>query len=220
MLIDPTNDQYIVQTVKEDLEYLIKEWTQDIDDQSLRRSSGTLRRLLVEDALGKAWRITGFKKEPLIKSFGLGDLISSVGLYRITFAQAGGAKLKGVQVATLFEIKGPQTYNKHCDTIPIEYRLSQFVESICMVIDGQSIRRREIINYVSNKLGGVHTDTQRDMSKTSRKNQKEKVYILLDSIFKSWVIIDKNAVFYELLSIGQSLISSKDIIAFFTNKNF
>jgi len=41
----------MLRVVLEDLDYLTKEWNQDIDDASLRRASPVLRSLLVEGAL-------------------------------------------------------------------------------------------------------------------------------------------------------------------------
>ena len=41
----------LLKVVKEDLEYLAEEWTQDIDDASLRRASPILRKLLIEGDL-------------------------------------------------------------------------------------------------------------------------------------------------------------------------
>ena len=44
--------------------------------------------------------------------------------------------------------------------------------------------------------------------------EAEKVFLLLDGVFKSWETLRKNSVFYELLSIGQDLINSDDIKMF------
>lgn len=218
MKIEPKDSRYIVKTVREDLEYLITEWTQDIDEKSLRISSGILRRLLLEDALGRAWRLAGFEKEPSIKAFGLGCLLSSEGPSTISFAQAGGAKVRGCQISSITQRKRPRSFNKLKGPpyipAPVQYSLNQFIESVCMVIEGQIVRRREVIKYVANKLGGVHIDTVRGNPKSEKKHKAEKVFLLLDNVFKSRETLKKNAVFYELLSIGQDLINSNDIKMF------
>jgi len=68
------------------------------------------------------------------------------------------------------------------------------------------VSRRELVQYVANKLGGTHIDTKRDFSKI-----KERKFALLDQVREMIRVADKNAIYYELLSIGQSLVQSDDI---------
>jgi hypothetical protein len=49
----------LIKIVSEDLDYLAEEWTQDIDDASLRRSSPVLRSLLIENQLMKVANMLG-----------------------------------------------------------------------------------------------------------------------------------------------------------------
>ena len=55
-----------LRVVEADLRYLRDEWGNDIDDDSLRRNTPVLHRLLNEDHLGQAWRMVGIQKEPKI----------------------------------------------------------------------------------------------------------------------------------------------------------
>jgi len=49
--------------VADDLQYLA-EWGPEISDGKIRRGSAVLRRLLVEDVYGHAWREIGKDKQP------------------------------------------------------------------------------------------------------------------------------------------------------------
>ena len=62
---DIFNKEFL-RVVAADLDYIIKEWGPEIDDDSLRRDCVVLRRLLVKDNLGQAWRAVGFEKQPKI----------------------------------------------------------------------------------------------------------------------------------------------------------
>jgi hypothetical protein len=55
---------------------------------------------------------------------------------------------------------------------------------------------------VTNRLGGKHFDSKRKAS--------EQPYVLLDHVMKSFEILERRAVYFELLSIGQSVAESKD----------
>ena len=50
----------------EDIEYFKKWWENDesVDNTMLRHGSSVLRRLLVENAVGRSWRALGLRKEP------------------------------------------------------------------------------------------------------------------------------------------------------------
>ena len=48
--------------VAEDLIHLRDDWGGEITDAQIRRGSAVLRRLLVEDAYGQAWRAAGLKE--------------------------------------------------------------------------------------------------------------------------------------------------------------
>jgi hypothetical protein len=72
-----------------------------------------------------------------------------------------------------------------------------------MIVAGQAINRREIINYVANKLGGVHFD----------KNRKpdERAFKVLDDHRGKLHLQGIDILYYELLAIGQHLLRSGDI---------
>ena len=115
-------------------------------------------------------------------------------------------------------IHGPQTPEElelMGEKWPIEeYSLNEFVESACIVIEGHCVKRRELIKYVSNKLGGVHLDVKRPNMESIKRNKLERTFVALDNVYESRNVFEKNAIFYELLSIGQDLINSDDVKMF------
>lgn len=58
----------LLRIVFEDLKYLGEQWDASIEEASLRISSPVLRRLLVHGQLRRAWKATGFIKEPQIRA--------------------------------------------------------------------------------------------------------------------------------------------------------
>jgi hypothetical protein len=64
----PGTEREFLAAVASDLGYLADVWSQPIDEQALRRSSNVLRTLLVDNALGRAWRLVGEKGEPTVEA--------------------------------------------------------------------------------------------------------------------------------------------------------
>ncbi len=58
-------DRDSIIAVAEDLEYLAT-WSGNITDPEIRRGTAVLRRLLVEDAYGTAWRAVGKTRQPTL----------------------------------------------------------------------------------------------------------------------------------------------------------
>jgi hypothetical protein len=87
--------------------------------------------------------------------------------------------------------------------------LKKFLDSACIVARGTKISRRTLIKYVANKLGGVHFDPKRDLTK-----MEEQQFALLDEIRDERIVADKPAIYFELLSVGQALLASPDITMF------
>lgn len=211
-------DFKLLETVYEDLTHLSTEWNQDIDDASLRIASPILRRLLIDGMLGSVARM--LKKQiqimaPLICARQKFENISEIAFY-----QCGGAKYKGTIIQSayilnrtlspqerteLYEL-GKDVIDKSC---PV--KLSIFLKQISFVITGIAVNREEVIKYVANKLGGAHYDSKRKISGDTSKITLEHKYALMDKVRDEIMIADKNAVYYELLSIGQRVMNSRDV---------
>ncbi len=211
-------DHELIKVVSEDLDYLSDEWTQDIDDPSLRRSSPVLRALLIE---GYLMRVANMLNEQIMV---MAPLISMneerLNDPSITFYQSGGAKYKGMEVQFMRQRnraispeERKKAYEEQKDLIgqssPI--KLTKFMKQVSFMIDGIRINREEVVKYIANKRGGAHYDGSRNDKKPGSKGDLEKKFMALDSIHAGTRMADKNAVYYELLSIGQRLVSSQDV---------
>lgn len=104
------------------------------------------------------------------------------------------------------EIKTDFEKQKEMDGRSYTIKLSKFMKQVSFKIRNVKINREEVIKYIANKKGGAHYDSSREKNR-----DLEVKYSLLDSIYSNSSILDKNAVYYELLSIGQRLIGSNDV---------
>ena len=85
---------------------------------------------------------------------------------------------------------------------PKEYKIHKYLKKTALVVKGTKFTHYDVIDYVSNKLGGVHIDLNRNRGKD------DKFKVLDESI--SLQILDKDYIYYQLLSIGQALAQSDD----------
>jgi len=205
----------VLRTVMEDLLYVTKEWKKDIDDDQLRRDCTVLRRLLIEDNLGRVWRKVGFEKQPRI----LSPILDIAGdKKRVFFAQAGVAHHKGLEAQVemyyrdvpeeLTMGKGIQVKQESGKPAKKPLFLSDFLASTCIIVNGTEISRHDLILYVANTLGGTHLDWEREFKKQPSMKAK---FEGLDDHYKTGETANKESIYYELLSIGQSLANSRDI---------
>src|SRR5258705_2918623 len=129
----------LVRVVTADLAYLLEEWDEQIDDDSLRRNSSVLRRLLVDNELQRAWKAAGFVKEPHIVTSTLTHTVGRLSHDLIAFASAGGAKFNGMEMRGVFIGKKAMTPDELLQlrggAMPAEELLGlrAFVERPCMV---------------------------------------------------------------------------------------
>lgn len=211
-------DQELLQIVLEDLEYLSSHWDQDIDDASLRRTSPVLRTLLIDGKLLAAAKEVGLDIRVLTPA--ITKAHTETEMKSMKFYQAGGAKYQGNIVQSFSIINRALSPEERKDRYEIEkkligknypVKLSEFLRQASFVVEGIIINREEVIKYVANKLGGAHYDSNRRSSPPGAPISLEDKYMLLDSIRNSTMVADKNAIYYELLSIGQRLVNNHDI---------
>lgn len=207
-------DAYFLEVIAGDLRFLHSEWDQEIDEDSLRISSPILRRLLVDMDLGKAWRMARHNGEPEINASSLKHIYhfakkSRIDMKSVRLATAGGARYHGSILQGFFDIEFVLS-DFHIDRIremkPVNeiLKLTPFTRSFCMIVNGTPVSRADLIKYVVNSLGGAH------LGPPKRKKQLP-TYRLLESIRKTHGVLGIDAVYYELLSIGQQLNQSEDI---------
>lgn len=207
-------DRDLLQVTLDDLNYLATEWKQDIDDSLLRITSPILRNLLIYDNLKKA--ATDVGQRIRIMTPAIYKVISEDDLRDYVYWQCGGAVHKGMMVMASGmknraispeEIKS--NYEREKNVIGKSYpiKLESYLKQPSFVVDGEIIPRATVIKYVCNKLGGTHYDPSRDHGREVIESQ----FVLLDKIREQIYIADKNAIFFELLSIGQRVINSRDV---------
>lgn len=199
----------LLEIVVSDLVFLREEWDGEVDDHSLRRSSTILRRLLVDNELQRAWKAAGFEKETVIEASTLQKLIDIAPLDKVTFATAGGAKYKGAELRGVTILNYAMTQEEiqkvNAHGVPsASFGLSVFIATPSVIINGKLIPRRVVIKYVSNKLGGAHHDAKRG------KTEEEVLFSRVDGA-QQILLLNKPAIYFELLSTGQALVGSADI---------
>jgi hypothetical protein len=199
----------------DDLKYLRETWNQDvIDDNFLRRDSTILRRLLIDGGGGLLRRYRkqmGARGDVRVEAVDLNEQLVGLDAAFIKFASAGGARHSGMQVAggMMYGAAMSEETIRARDERGLTFRdipLSRYLDSPCLVIEGTKIRRRDVIQYIANKKGGVHYDTGRDRA-------RDKAFQALDRFFGTTQIADKEAVYFELLAIGQALVAAPEIAA-------
>lgn len=200
-------DSGLLKQVREDLLWLREEWDQRIGDVSLRNSSGVLRKLLVYDELQKASNMMGHKfmvDYPVVNELrGFGST------EEITFWQAGGGLSHGAHVYSAVQmdrIPSKEERNrlykkgkKRMEDGDTNVKLSTYVDMPSFIVQGHTISVEQVVKYIVNKLG-VHYDPSRE---------DEEDFELLDQVREGRMTADRNAVYYELLSISQTVAESK-----------
>lgn len=194
-----------IKIVADDLLFL-RQWNSAIPEGDIRRGSAVLRRLLVDDAYGQAWRAVGEAGQPSLVAVD----ISPIPAADVVYAIAAGANFRGMSMACMLLNKGtkpvgnlgpPLTENGY----PGEqlFSVSEFLSSRSGIVDGRTFTRREVIKYISNVKGGVH------LGRTEKKAEK-KLVARLGKIEKKLLIHNTDALLVEILAIAQALARADD----------
>ncbi|HEV2068945.1 MAG TPA: hypothetical protein VGR26_04035 [Acidimicrobiales bacterium] len=194
------------------------------DEGVLRDASARLRRLLLDGGgtLMRYRRALGLRGEPRVECFGLAAPDDG-----LAFAQSGGAKRGGMTVAGIQvwnrilsdeEIRERYEAGKSATlpdaTRPMSTqraRLSEWLSSKCMIVAGVSVTRRDVVQFVANKLGGVHLDSRRDPT-------KQPGYVALDTARSTMGTMDLDVVYAELASITQDFLASPEVRTLFPDE--
>lgn len=202
----------IVDVVRKDLQWLSKHLefgTTDLDE--IRRHSPIVRRLVVEDTLVRARREAGAVDRAMLAYYPLGQAIDLGSLGDGDLAAALGCRVPQTPGSTQTRLAGPfyfgPTGGWQMPRPPeVEIlRVESFANSACIIVDGETISRNQIVKYVANKQGGVHFDTNRE--------KKRDDYIkLIDKVDGYFLMEPMPLVSMTLLAIAQALISSKSVM--------
>jgi hypothetical protein len=232
-----------------DLNYLKDNWDQNAEQETLRITSTTLRRLLVETHgkgtkhLKEAWESMDFEGEPSIKTyvdsyflsinkekpwkteiqnklineyhkitdkpFTIGQFYAIIPENRVFLAVNGGVVFRGFGIRSpIFLLGGNPIQSKTKETT---ITVTDFLKTPFIYICSEIISRKELIEYITHKKGGVHIDTNRIL--TSSQQRKFTLLDICEST-QHGIEVDKSKislVYFGMLSIGQDLINSPDI---------
>jgi hypothetical protein len=203
-------------TVASDLAYLDHEWTDDVDDETIRRNSNVLRVLLIDGWYGRGWRAAGKTREPSVSAIDLRDVFAVEDIGDVEYAQAGGGRSFGVNVPT------PTVHNRAMKPEEILaryqrgraaleqglrpherwYMLTEFLESPSILANGRYVSRRLVVKYMANRLGGTHLGASG--------HDESQVFDFLDEVSEPYWFAGRPTIHFEVLSIGQAIGRSAD----------
>ncbi len=207
MVVSDAEADALARVVMSDLRYLGTGWhAPDIDEDVLRRDSAILRRLLIDNGgmLQRLRRQLGLRGEPRVTAIDVTELKG-----RVDLAVAGGGSVGEWEFRSIMAWEDPNAPSVDFPE-PTELVLSRFLDSACVLLDDTLVRRRHLIKYVANKLGGVHFDTTRNPGRGT--NQQEVLgFAALDEVREQFSVRQLPSVYFELLSIGQALLQSPGV---------
>lgn len=227
-------------TVSEDIEWLRDEWVladRPPSSADLRRGSAALRRLLVNGLIFEAWHHHQLPGGPTIVGPDLLGAIQYVGheIQHTVIAIAGGGERQGivtsafgawrahnpstgigpdaesgfaVVVGAISRTSGDQPASSEYDDIVARtWKLSTYLKAAGAVRSGVAISRSNIIIYFANHAGGVH------LGKTGKRSDSQQAqFALIEELERNASAYDLGGVFFELLSIGQAVGRSADLL--------
>lgn len=226
--------------VAEDLDWFRDEWCslkEPVSNAALRRSSATLRQLLCQDMILRAWRHHELEGRPILVGPDLLALAEHHGheLRHAASVIAGGACVDGVQFAFIGawrmdnpttgvsadadegfavgvgsiarDVRGNEETNELTPMVDREWRIDQYLKAPGAIRRGQTVPRRLIIDFFANYAGGVHLDRATGQANA----EKRALYELVEEL-EERVAVDKvEGLYFELLAIGQSLGNSQSL---------
>lgn len=202
--MDPAND--LLTSVLDDLNSLREGGSDSTEPAAFKLTSQLIYRLLIVGNLQRGQTLLRMPGSPQIKTLSLHQAYILDPGRNYAFALAGGAVINGTLMAGIGVLKDgmnltPPTVPKIA-TIP----LATYLESPGVVINGVSVSRRALIKWVATKLEDPDFDFLADESHEGR------LQLLLDSEGSRHRINDIPLAYFELLSIGQTLITSPNVI--------
>lgn len=221
-------------TVAEDIEHFGQWWehSDQVFGTEIRHGSASLRRLLVEDIGGTAWRQMGFFKSPSLQGPDLLAFFHKNGIETdlVINANAGGARYAGVDSAffTVYRVDHPSTgVSARADTgfgvavshtarkaegaepseldalMERHWYVHEYLDAPGIIRKGQVLSRREVLKHMANEMGGVHVG----------KNLSESRELLVEAENKLLMDTPQGSLrtyHLEILAMGQAVGRSQD----------
>jgi len=158
----------------------------------------------------RAWRLAGVGGKPTVLAPRVEFFLNHPQRGRIQLLVAGGGEYAGAFCALALMNAGNTPLQLAQATNPMEhpFHFREFCRSASIVLDHIVVRRAEVVSYVANKLGGAHFDAKRSGKLANKFKALDQQ---ADRLAVSAVpaVKQKNAVFFELLSIGQLVARSE-----------
>jgi hypothetical protein len=196
--------------VANDLQYLAN-WGPEISEGEIRRGSAILRRLLVEDVYGYAWKEIGKLNQPRLIAVDLSPILTPDNLPSIIFSLAAGANFRNIRTACMIITEGDRTIGMNLHP-PIctngypgerEFTLSEFLSSVSGIVGGKTFNRREVIKYIANVKGGVHLGSK-------QRKSEQKLITRIQKIENKMQVHTTDGLLVEIVAIGQALGNSEN----------
>ena len=140
-------------TVVEDLKYFRDGWSPEVTNDTLRRTSASLRRLMVYRDYAKAWLAAGLAKQPSVIAIDLLIKVRGLGLdpSRCPFASAGGGSSHGITLLGSVMGRGGDARAIHEAAVRAPnperaFMLSEYSESPELIVGGRQFSRDAVVN--------------------------------------------------------------------------
>jgi len=211
-------------------------------DSDLRRGSAALRLLLIYDGILMAWRHHGFEGQPMVYAPDVEALAREQGfeLRHASAVFGGGGRVDGIESSMVAIVKaynpetgrgpdddsgfavkttivardarGEYTTGPLHDFVRRPWKLKEYLRSVSLVRRGTSISRDEVVKYFANFAGGAHLDALGKGGTEKAQKRNELIAELKGNGFITSPRLYIDGLHFELLSIGQALGSSSDLL--------
>lgn len=192
----PKSDLAFIETVKAHLRQIEAVAFHSVDEASLRAVAGSLRLLIADGALIRAWKAAGFGGPMTFTPW----CIDRVGKGEVVAFCGGGDLLPGVPFSAC---RNASLRQKTLD-------FAAFCREARVQVGSVKVTTAELIQYVANALGGNHYDPA---GKAARKPKAA----LLRRIEEGEIeapplrVNDRSLLHHELLSIAQVVVRSAEV---------
>ena len=194
-----STDTALIGTVNAHLGQLSRIAVYNADEVNLRVASISLRYLLVEDMLARAWRASGFGGPMTFRAW---CITSAQGKNVVAYC-GGGELLPCIPFSACW----------NAELAEQSLDLTAFRKRPCIQVGNVKVTTVELIQYVANTLGGAHFDPE-GRSPKSRKP----VFDLLRRVEVEGFsglhlkVNDRNLLHHEMLSIAETVLRSPEVL--------
>lgn len=185
-------DKALLRNVRREVKNIEKGIDSSPDPDAILNLGNSLRNLLINGLLVQGWKeikaFSNLPQEPMIKARNLNKVLElshfqdGRGSYAFAgdVAGASGGRVLGgfaTQGAVAIEDLKKQAFAAQ----PIDFKVSKYRDSACLILRSRVISRQNVIKYVANKLGSSHYDRTRNLE--GKKRAEVEAYLILDSSF-------------------------------------